>query len=111
MLAAVILLAFVPSAGAGKKTKPPKKVIHTEVGNYEMGSYGIAGQVNTTDCTNKVGCVVFKAEPAERFVRVDITDLTGQPPLGQVEVDGEMLAFFCGTSERPIEIPAGAEVM
>ena len=110
-LVGLIVVGLVPTSSAGKKKKPIEKVTRVEKVAYEYGSYGVAGQANTRSCGDpNIGCAQFKAEPTERFVRIEIKDMTGQPPLGQLEVDGEVLAFFCGTSELPVEIPAGADV-
>lgn len=109
-LVGLIVLTIVPSALADKGAKRQKRVERSETAEYELGSYGVADQFPSRNCAEKHGCAVFQAQPTERFVRVDITDMTGVPPLGQVEVDGESLALFCGSSERPIRIPAGAEV-
>jgi hypothetical protein len=117
VLALGLIVGSVATADAKKKPRKPKRVERVVELAYSAPSPGISGVVGA--CMAVLGvdgtaCVDTPLGPGEVFVRVAITDQTGQPTNFDLAQDSnpdnpglEIFASGCGETAEPIVITPG----
>ena len=115
----LIVGAFMaPSADAKKKKPKPRVVTDT----YDAPAIGVSTAVasgGASGCTggNNIGCVEFPTTAKDKYIKVEVTDQSGQPAggyLSQGDTDGDgvgnLFGDFCGAHLAPVAITPGAPV-
>jgi hypothetical protein len=109
LVAALVMGALATPSAAGKKKKKQRKV---------EAAYVIPSTALTTvgaSCqTPPIGCAEFEIKPGERFVKVAVDDVTGQPQYASIYVYGftdgsDTHDHICGASEEPHRIAPGVK--
>ena len=110
LMAGLVAGSLTAPAEAGKK----KKKARTAVVAYTSPSVGSADATGT--CTDS--CVRFGVGSNERWLRLEIADDSGLPPAATIGQDTdpsnatvERVGEICGSTEEPIAITPGAEVI
>ena len=108
-----------PSAEAGKKKKRYKR---TATAQYQAPAIGastpvVSGGFSGCDGETNIGCVSFATSKKDKFIKVAITDASGQNVGGfisQGDKDGDGIGdgfgTFCGRHTTPVAIDPGVPV-
>lgn len=104
-------LVLVGSISSDSYAKKPKKITRVVTESYDLGSFGVSGDRPVSSCGSpRVGCTQFEAERGEAFAEFEIQDAVPVGVIGQVIIDDEIVAVFCGSMERPVYISARAKL-
>lgn len=108
---------LAPAAEAGKKKKKSKPRVVTAT--YHTPAIGVAtpvvsGGASRCDGTLNVGCAEFPTTGKDRYVRIQVTDASGQNVGGYVSQGdtngdgiGDLFGEFCGKHTTPVAITPG----
>ena len=120
LAAALVLGAFAaPMADAKKKKKAKPRVV---TDTYDAPAIGVGTPVYTggaSGCSggNNIGCVEFPTTAKDKFVKIEVTDQSGQKAGGfisQGDTDGDGIGDgfgeFCGAHAGPVAITPGVPV-
>lgn len=116
VLALGLVFGSIATAEAGKKKKKKKPV---KITREAQGSYDAPTPVAVGGCaqTGAIGCVTIPTGPGEIYVTATVTDATGTPvPVSvQADLDGNnqsdmTYGAFCGSTEEPLLVDAGATI-
>ena len=115
----LIAAAFLaPAAEAGKK----KKYKRVATAEYQAPALGastpvVSGGFSGCDGDTNIGCVTFATSKKDKFVKIAVTDASGQKVGGfisQGDKDGDGIGdgfgTFCGAHTAPVAIDAGVPV-
>ena len=107
---------LAPSADAKKPKKAKPRVVSD---TYDAPAIGIATPVasgggSTCAGGNNVGCVEFPTTSKDKYVKIEVTDQSGQQAggyLSQGDTDGDgvgnLFGDFCGAHAAPVAITPG----
>ncbi len=100
VLAASMTLVALPSlAGDGERTASRAYTITR--GHIQFSSTGAAWMGTQAES--------FRARPGEESVMISLTDDTGRPVRGRVEIAGDVVEF-CSETAAPIDVSAGQKI-
>lgn len=109
-----LIAGSVATAEAGKKKKKPVKVTREAHASYSSTIVVAAGNCTQEDAIN---CPRIPSGPGEIYLTAKVTDATGQavPVAVKADLDGDrstetLYGTFCGETEEPMLIDAGAEI-
>ena len=115
-LVAGALLAPAAEAGKRKKKKSKPRVVSAA---YQTPAIGVATPAvsgGASICPNdpNIGCVEFPTTRKDRYVKIEVTDASGQEAGGYVSQGdtngdgvGDLFGDFCGGHSAPISITPG----
>ena len=121
-LLAVGLIAgafMAPAAEAGKKKKAKPRVV---TDTYDAPAIGIStpaasGGISGCSGGNNIGCVEFTTSSKDKYVKIEVTDQSGQKAGGYIsqgDTDGDgvgnLFGEFCGAHPAPVAITPGVPV-
>ena len=108
---------LAPAAEAGKRTKSKPRVVKA---TYHTPALGVATPVvsgGISTCTNgaaNVGCIEIPTTARDRYVKIQVTDASGQNVGGYVSQGdtngdgiGDLFGDFCGKHRSPVPITPG----
>jgi hypothetical protein len=106
------LVGTLPTAAAGKKKKA-KRVERVEERTY-VGAIGPRGAADVPCQSEPISCVKFPVEAGEKFVSIEVVDMSGQPVWASIYIYGytdgsDTHEHVCGASDGPIALGAGLE--
>jgi hypothetical protein len=114
---ALVAGAFMAPAADAKKKKKAKPRVVTDT--YDAPAIGAATPVvsgGASGCTggNNIGCVEFATSSKDKYVKIEVTDQSGQKAggyLSQGDTDGDgvgnLFGDFCGAHLAPVPITPG----
>ena len=116
MVVGLIVGALGVEASAKKKKKKKKPAPVVRVERVESAEYSAPGFVEPVEnysanvCAGPVGCLSFLAQAADRYVSIAVTDKSGTPSPVKVAIGDGDATVYCGKTDAPIKLSAGAEV-
>lgn len=105
VLATLLLAGAVqPSVAAEGRARP--RTVTEEYASPAAGYFGgPLGFTYVVHCPSRVGCVPFRKEPGERFVKISVADATGRPIYFNVLLwDRGETREYCATATDVIDV-------
>lgn len=115
LLALLVSLAWLQSSpAAGRPIDTEQRVVEREYRSPALGVF--AGPANSGawyfDCEEQVGCVIFRARSGEKYLSVEVRDISGLPVYARVMTPGgHLIADVCEQTERPLKLRGTSEVV
>lgn len=101
LIAGIIATSVVPSSLAGDNGRTVKKNYTILRGQIQFNDQEVAWMGTQPES--------FQTRARERWVTLSLEDETGNPVLGRVQVNGEVVRF-CSDTEKPLRVRRGDEI-
>lgn len=103
-------LAAVPTSARPKKTTRVVEIEYVASGGFKVLDTELGTLCPINFYRPQEVCIAAPVEPGERYVSVNITDLSGQKVAGELsqDINGDpfkQFGEFCGESRRPAKLP------
>lgn len=116
LMVGLIAGAFMAPSADAKKKKPKPRVVTDP---YDAPSIGVivpvgGGGISSCSDGNNIGCAEFPTTAKDKFVKIEVTDQSGQKAGGYVSQGdttgdgvGDLFGDFCGAHAAPVAITPG----
>ena len=102
-------MIVAPGGIAAGKKKKPRKVTRTETYEYTGSGGTRTAAITGSICLADQTCRVLMTLPKEKFVKIEISDASGQPAPFFVHINKENHPF-CGSMDSPLALEGATQI-